>query len=154
MLFLTEIGGHIFLGIKDNKDIIGVYKDNIYKMKRDFANMCNNPEKINPTIYLTMKEYEINGKAILHVYVPESSNVHRTAGKVFDRNEDGDYEVFQPERIANIYLRKQEFYTENRIYPYAEISDLRKDLIQRAKQMAINRYGQNHIWTKWQMNKC
>lgn len=146
--FLIEIGGHIFLGIKDNREIIGVYKDNIYKMKRDFANLCNNPEKINPTMYLTMKEYEIDGKVVLHVYVPESSNVHRIAGKVFDRNEDGDYEVSQPERIANIYLRKQEFYTENRIYPYAELSDLREDLIQRAKQMATNRYGQNHSWAK------
>lgn len=115
-------------------------------MKRDFSNLCNNPEKINPTIYLKMKEYEINNKVILHVYVPESSNVHRTAGKVFDRNEDGDYEVSQAERIANIYLRKQEFYTENRIYPYAEMLDLRKDLIQRARQMAINRNGENHLW--------
>ena len=115
-------------------------------MKRDFANLCNNPEKISPTIYLTMNEYELDGKVILHVYVPESSNVHRTAGKVFDRNEDGDYEVTQAERIANIYLRKQEFYTENRIYPYAEMSDLRKDLIQRARQMAINRNGENHAW--------
>ncbi len=115
-------------------------------MKRDFANLCNNPEKIAPTIYLTMNEYEIGGKVILHVYVPESSNVHRTAGKVFDRNEDGDYEVTQAERVANIYLRKQEFYTENRIYPYAEMSDLRKDLIQRARQMAINRNGENHVW--------
>ncbi len=117
-------------------------------MKRDFANLCNNPEKIEPTIYLTMKEYEIGDKIILHVYVPESSNVHRTAGKVFDRNVDGDYEVVQAERIANIYLRKQEFYTENRIYPYAEMSDLRKDLIQRARQMAINRNGENPISCK------
>ncbi len=93
-----------------------------------------------------MREYEVDGKVILHVYVPESSNVHRTAGKVFDRNEDGDYEVTQAERVANIYLRKQEFYTENRIYPFAEMSDLRKDLIQRARQMAINRNGENHVW--------
>ena len=123
-----------------------MYKDSIYKMKRDFANLCNNPEKINPTIYLVMKEYEIDEKVILHVYVPESSNVHRTAGKVYDRNVDGDYEVTQAERIANIYLRKQEFYTENRIYPYAEMSDLRKDVIQRARQRAINRNGENHLW--------
>ena len=86
-------------------------------MKKDFVNLCNNPEKIDPTIYLNIKEYEINGKVILHIYVNESSSVHRTAGKVFDRNEDGDYEVKQQKRIANIYIRKQEFYTENKIYP-------------------------------------
>ncbi len=44
-------------------------------------------------------------KVILHVYVNESSNVHKVARKVFDRNEDGDYEVKQAERIANIYKR-------------------------------------------------
>ena len=75
-----------------------------------------------------------------------SSSVHRTNGKVFDRNEDGDYEVKTTERIANIYLRKQEFYTENKIFPYATIDDLRPDLIKKARQMAINRENKKHIW--------
>lgn len=115
-------------------------------MKKDFVNLCNNEQKINPTIYLNIKDYTYSDKTILHIYVNESSSVHKTNGKIFDRNEDGDYEVKQTERIANIYLRKQEFYTENKIFPYAKVSDLRQDLIQRAKRMAINRNGQNHVW--------
>lgn len=110
-------------------------------MKKDFVNLCNNSQKIDPTIYLNIKEYKVNDKIILHIYVNESSSVHRTNGKVFDRNEDGDYEVKQAERIANIYIRKQEFYTENKIFPYAKMSDLREDLIQRVRQMAINQMG-------------
>ena len=145
--FLNRNGGNIFLGISDEGKIIGVEEGSIINIKKDFANLCNNPQKIEPTIYLNIKEYELNGKIILHIYVNESSSVHRTNGKVFDRNEDGDYEVKQPERIANMYIRKQEFYTENKIFPYAEMTDLRKDLIQRARQMAINRNGQNHIWS-------
>lgn len=139
--FLNRNGGNIFLGIDDDGRIIGVDKQCIQKMKRDFANLCNNEQKINPTIYLNIKDYLINDKTILHIYVNESSSVHRTNGKVFDRNEDGDYEVKQAERIANIYIRKQEFYTENKIFPYAQMSDLRQDLIQRARKMAINRNG-------------
>lgn len=144
--FLNRNGGNIFLGVSDSGEVIGVNKEKISMMKKDFVNLCNNPEKIEPTIYLNINDYEINNKVILHIYVNESSSVHRTAGKVFDRNEDGDYEVKQAERIANIYIRKQEFYTENKIFPYAEMEDLRPDLIQRVRQMAINRNGQNHIW--------
>ena len=73
--------------------------------------------------------------------------VHKTKGIVFDRNEDGDYKVIIPERIANIYARKQSFYSENKVFPYAEISDLKPDLIKRARQMAINNSTKNHAWT-------
>ena len=146
--FLNRNGGNIFLGVDDDGSIIGVDENSVKNMKKDFANLCNNDQKINPTIYLNIKDYSINDKTILHIYVNESSSVHRTNGKVFDRNEDGDYEVKLAERIANIYIRKQEFYTENKIFPYAKMSDLRQELIQRARTMAINRNGQNHIWAK------
>ena len=55
--------------------------------------------------------------------------VHKTNGVIFDRNEDGDYKVTISERIANMYVRKQRFHTENRVFTYAEMSDLREDLI-------------------------
>ena len=58
-------GGHIFLGVKDNGTITGVDTNSIIKMKKDFANQCNNPQKINPTIYATLKEYEIEGTELL-----------------------------------------------------------------------------------------
>lgn len=115
-------------------------------MKKNFIDLCNNPEKIDPTIYLNIKEYEFQGKAIIHIYVHESSMVHKTAGIVFDRNEDGDYKVIRPERVANIYARKQNFYTENKVFPYAKMSHLREDLIKRARQMAINNTSKNHAW--------
>lgn len=144
--FLNRNGGHIFLGITDNGEIIGITEENIVKLKRDFINLCNNEEKINPTVYLNIREYEIEKKKILHIYVHESSMVHKTNGIVYDRNEDGDYRVTIPERIANIYARKQSFYTENKVFPYAEMSDLREDLIKRARQMAINNSTKNHSW--------
>lgn len=115
-------------------------------MKKDFISLCNNSQKIEPTIYLNIKEYEVQRKKILHIYVHESSMVHRTKEIVFDRNEDGDYKVTLSQRIANIYVRKQTFHTENRVFPYAEMSDLREDLIRRARQMAINNRTKNHVW--------
>lgn len=42
---LNRNGGHIFLGVKDNSEVIGVYKDYIKKMKNEFVDLCNNTEK-------------------------------------------------------------------------------------------------------------
>lgn len=147
---LNRNGGHIFLGVTDNREIIGVDKNSIEKMKKDFSNLCNNTQKISPTIYVKMNEYEYNGKTILHIYIPQSSTVHRTSGKIFDRNQDGDYEITNESLIESIYLRKQTDYSENRIYPFATMNDLRIDVIERVKQMAIENYHLNgkgqHPW--------
>ena len=39
--------------------------------------------------------------------------VHKTNNIVYDRNIDGDYKVIMQERIANIYIRKQDFYAKD-----------------------------------------
>ncbi|MDR1417917.1 MAG: hypothetical protein LBI80_01975 [Endomicrobium sp.] len=44
-----------------------------------------------------------------------------------------------------LYLRKQSSYSENKIFPYATISDLRMNLINRVKQMAVNQ-SKDHPW--------
>lgn len=144
--FLNRNGGHIFLGISDKGEIIGIDERNIKNMKKNFISLCNNSQKIEPTVYLNIREYEIRKKKILYIYVHESSEVHRTNGIVFDRNEDGDYKVTLSPRIANIYIRKQTFHAENRVFPYANMSDLREDLIKRARQMTINNSTKNHVW--------
>lgn len=86
----------------------------------------------------------------MHIYIPQSSTVHRTSGKIFDRNQDGDYEITNESLIESIYLRKQTDYSENRIYAFATMNDLRIDVIERVKQMAIENYHLNgkgqHPW--------
>ena len=144
---LNRNGGHIFLGVDDSKTPVGVYKDSIADMKKNFANLCNNPDKIFPTVYLEMKEYEIDSKHILYIYVYESSDVHKTAGKIFDRNEDGDYDISNnTSLISQLYIRKSSTYIENKIYPFATIEELRTDLISKARTMASNRVA-NHKWS-------
>ena len=34
---LNRNGGHIFLGVKDNGEIVGIYKEYIKKMQKDFV---------------------------------------------------------------------------------------------------------------------
>lgn len=143
---LNRNGGHIFLGVDDDGTILGIDEEYIPQMEKDFANLCNNPSKIEPTVYLNIYEYMVDNKIILYIPVHESSMVHKTNNIVYDRNIDGDYKGTIQERIANIYIRKQDFYTENKVFPFAEMSDLRPDLIKRARQMAINNSRKPHIW--------
>ena len=145
---LNRNGGHIFLGVGDNGKIIGVYKDYIKDMKKDFVSQCNNPEKLFPTAHLDIKEYVVEDRHILYIYVYESSDVHKTANKIYDRNEDGDFDITtNTALISNLYIRKSSTYIENKIYPFATINDLRQDLIEKARIMAVNRTA-NHPWSK------
>ena len=108
----------------------------------------NNPQKISPTVYLPVDEIEIGGKTILHVYVPESSQVHNTNRRIFDRNEDGDFNITNnTDLVAAMYIRKQREYTENTVFPYATASDLKQELIDRARIMATNR-SPHHPWER------
>lgn len=43
--FLNRNGGNIFLGISDNRNIIGIEKEKVDSLKKDFINLCNNPQK-------------------------------------------------------------------------------------------------------------
>ena len=146
--FLNRFGGDIFLGLKDDGTIIGVDKDKSKKIRADFVSAMNNPQKIFPTVYLPVDEFELDGKTILHVYVPESSQVHNTNRRIFDRNEDGDFDITDnTDLVAAMYIRKQREYTENTVFPYATENDLKQDLIDRARIMATNR-NPHHPWER------
>ena len=146
--FLNRFGGDIFLGLKDDGTIIGVDKDKSKKIRADFVSAMNNPQKIFPTVYLPVDEFELDGKTILHVYVPESSQVHNTNRRIFDRNEDGDFDITDnTDLVAAMYIRKQREYTENNVFPYATASDLKQELIDRARIMATNR-NPHHPWER------
>ena len=123
--FLNRSGGHLFLGVKNDKTIVGINEKYKEKIKQDFATMINNPTKISPTYYLTVKEFEIDGKIVLYVFVPESSQVHRCNGRIYIRNEDADLDITDnTSLVANLYFNKQNGYTENKIYPYADFNQL------------------------------
>ncbi len=144
--FLNRNGGELLLGVKDNGDIVGIDEASIDKIKKNFVTSMNNPQKISPTFYLSIEEIKIDGHTILYIYVPESSQVHRCNGKIFDRNEDGDFEITDNTNlVAEMYMRKQSTYAENRIYPFAKMSDLRSNLFIKVRKLASNERA-NHPW--------
>ena len=69
--FLNRNGGHIILGVNDNGKVTGLNKSALPKIKKDLVTSLNNPEKINPPLYIIPEEFEINGKTILYLSIPE-----------------------------------------------------------------------------------
>ncbi|MFA5167401.1 MAG: RNA-binding domain-containing protein [Candidatus Omnitrophota bacterium] len=146
--FLNRSGGELLLGVNDKGKITGVDPQATEQIKKDFVTAVNNEQKISPVFYLSIEEVRFAGKSVLYVLVPESSQVHRHNGKIFDRNEDGDFDVTRSAQLVSaMYLRKQTTYSENRVYSYVTLKDLRKDLIARIRKMAANQKA-NHPWAR------
>jgi ATP-dependent DNA helicase RecG len=144
--FLNTKGGEIILGVDDGRNIIGIAPDKIEAYKRDFANAINDPNKIFPTAYLEVEEYTIEGKRILYINIPEGSQVYKCDGKFYLRNHEGDYDITKNQNlVSNLFLRKSSTYSENRVFPYMTMEDLNEDVINKVRQMAVNR-NKNHPW--------
>ena len=60
---------------------------------------------------------------------------------------DSDVRVKSADQISLMFIRKQNRFSEQRIYPYLTEADLRLDLIQRAREMALAR-NPSHPWGK------
>jgi len=145
--FLNRNGGNLFLGINNAGKITGI--ENPEKTLNEFISLANNPQRLSPTFYFSPEIIEIGGKKIIYIYVPVSSQVHNTKGKIFDRNSDGDFDITNnSDLVSEMYLRKQTGYSENIIYPYAELSDLRKDLLERVRIMVRNKSGEDYLISK------
>lgn len=144
--FLNRKGGKIFLGVANNGKIEGVFEDSIKQLQIDFANGCNDSNQLSPTYYLTSEVIELDKKKIIYINIPESSQVHKTKNKIFDRNEDGDFEITNNSNlVSELYLRKQTTFSENKIFPFLSMSDFEIDLFSKIRTMAANQKA-NHVW--------
>jgi len=144
--FLNRGGGHLLLGVSDSGEVEGVLEDSIQSIINDIVFQANNPQLLNPPFYLTPEVVKIEDKSVIFVFVPESSQVHDVKGKIFDRNEDGDLEITRhSDQVTQLYLRKQSTYSENKIFPYVEITDFKEELFPRVRNLAKNERP-DHPW--------
>lgn len=144
--FLNRHGGTLLLGISDSSMVIGVDPDSLDSIKKDFVTSLNNPQKIHPPTYLSIDEIIVHNKIVLHIYIPESSQVHRCNGRIYDRNEDGDFDITDNTTlVSRLYHRKQATYSENKVYPHIGLHDLRKESINYARKLA-SAWTANHPW--------
>ena len=146
--FSNRYGGYILLGVKDNGDVIGVNSTAVQGMKKNFVNTLNNLQRFAPTLFLTLEEIVIDGNVILFAYIPVSSQIQSFGGRIYDRNEDGDFDITKSTQlIANLAVRKSTQFTERRVFPYAREEHLKLDeLIPVVKRRAENRRPE-HPWS-------
>ena len=143
--FLNRFGGDIYLGVENDGTVYGIPQNATQDVIKNFVKMVSNPEVINPTVYLVPEIIEYEGKKIVHIHVPPSSEVHSCKKVIYDRVDDADIKVTATSHIAALYIRKQNIFTEKKVYPYVREDDLRLDLLPRIRQRAVNRF-QDHEW--------
>ncbi|HDT12119.1 MAG TPA: HTH domain-containing protein [Candidatus Marinimicrobia bacterium] len=142
---LNRIGGDLLLGVKNNGEVVGVDPDYKDKLKTDLVNLSNNPTKIDPPFMLFPEEVLIHGRTVIYVRVPQSSQVHKTNQMIFDRNQDGDFQVKTHEATSRLYQRKSGYFTENKIFPYIQFYDFDQNVIQKARNL-IKSHRPDHPW--------
>ena len=144
--FSNRYGGYIIIGVKDSGIPIGLNRNMIKDMKKNFVNQLNNPDKMSPTLYLSIEEFEYDGMMLLWVYVPPTSTVEKCANRIYDRNEDGDMDITDsPIQLQNMYNRKSNTYVEHKIFPYVSLDDLRLDLMNKVRNLVKSRKP-DHDW--------
>ena len=145
--FLNRNGGKIILGVSDNKEVLGVDENKIEELSMQIANLSNNPQKLFPSFLLEPQIVNFKNEKLIYIFIPISSQVHKTAGKIFDRSADGDFELKTDEQIKNVYQRKSSHYSENTIYPFLKEIDFKPGIVDRARKlMKINR--PKHPWNE------
>ncbi len=143
--FPNQFGGDIFLGVLDDGTVEGVPERTATDNIRNFVKMVNNPDIISPTVYLVPEKIMHEGKCIIYIHVPPSSEVHRYKKVIYDRVDDADVRITSTSQIAAMYIRKQNIFTEKKIYPYIKMEHLRLDLLPLCRRRAFNK-RQNHPW--------
>ena len=146
--FLNRFGGELFMGVLDDGTVVGVPEKAAPDMVKNFIKVVSNPVLFSPTTYLIPEiiKYDEN-HTIIHVHIPPSAEVHSYKKVIYDRVDDADVKVTATGAIAQMYIRKQNIFTERKIYPYARMEDLRLDLLPKIRIMAQNHTGGQHPWT-------
>ncbi|MDR2267633.1 MAG: putative DNA binding domain-containing protein [Christensenellaceae bacterium] len=143
--FSNRYGGHLFLGVKDNRRVVGVNKDVVSQLKKDFIETLNDHRKTSPTLFLALDEIDYDGKIILHTYVPISTQVQLCNGRVFYRVQSCDVDITkESSRMQELYERKASIYPEREVFPYVTKNELRFDLVKRAQRMAAECFPEQH----------
>jgi ATP-dependent DNA helicase RecG len=143
--FLNRKGGYIFLGVKDNGKIEGIDEKFIPKMLKILANDINNTQVLMPTAFIETEVLDINDKKVICIYVPESFQAHSHKGFYYDRREDGDYKLTTHHLIAGLYLRKQDVYSENRVFPQLKITDFVAEDFDYVRNI-VSVFDKKHSW--------
>lgn len=143
--FANRQGGDLFLGISDDGSLLGIPQKAAMGIQRNIVNVVSNPRLFNTAPMIETEAIECDGQTVIRVWVPMGPAVYSYKGTIYDRVADADVRIVGVDQIAALYLRKQNTYSEQQVFPYVTASDLRTDVIDKARRLAIARRP-NHPW--------
>ena len=91
--FNNRNGGHILLGVNDKREVVGVGKEKVDKVIKEFTTAINNSQKMYPPLYLLPEVFNIDEKKVIYIRVPEGYQVCRHNGRIWDRSYEGDINI-------------------------------------------------------------
>lgn len=146
--FNNRVGGHILLGVTDDKEIVGIEEKYADKIIQDFLTAINNPELIYPTLYVIPEKVEIDGKILLYIFVPEGREVCQYKKAFWDRSYEGDINITKNQDLVyKLFARKRGESFVDRSYPALGMDFLDPMLIQKARKKAVAR-NKEHPWAE------
>ena len=143
--FANSFGGDVFLGVDDDGTIIGLREDQVLPVTRNILNVLNNPNAFDIPVPVDFEQIDIDGRSIVKLAVPNSPQMHSYKGSVYERRGDSDMVVRGSAPLAELCIRKQGIFTEQRVFENVALDDLRDDLIDRARAMATAK-RKDHPW--------
>lgn len=145
--FLNRDGGDLFLGITDDGKIVGVPENACESIIKNLIKVMNDPNLLDPPFCVLPETIDCTGRKVIRLHVPKSADVHRFKGVCYDRVFDADVKVRTTESITMMYLRKQNIFTERKVYQYVTMAELRTDLLPLVRRYAETKL-QGHPWGK------
>jgi len=145
--FLNRQGGDVLLGVENDGTVLGVPPKAAASMVKQIVNVMNDPNLWEPRFAVSPEIVAYEGKTLIRIHVPTGPDVYWFKGKCYDRVNEADVVVRGTSPIADMFIRKREIFTEQRIFPFVTKDDLRLDLLQRIRIMAQTAHGGSHPWT-------
>lgn len=145
--FANTFGGSVFLGVEDDGSVPGVNADSALAIKRNVINVTNNPKLFDSPVALEFEDLDYEGKPVIRIWIPPSPNMHRFKGDIYERMEDADVVVRSASRLAEICIRKQGLYTEQRVYKHVAPDDLKLEMLDEVRRRA-SRKQPDHEWAR------
>lgn len=132
-------------GVEDDGALGDIDPNNVLAITRNILNVVNNPNAFDVPVSLELEHIEVESRQVIKIAVPNSPQMHSYKGKVFERRGDADVVVRGSAPLAELCIRKQGIYTEQRIFEHVAFDDLRDDLINEARRLALVK-RKDHPW--------
>ncbi|MBO4320438.1 MAG: putative DNA binding domain-containing protein [Treponema sp.] len=143
--FANHYGGIILCGVLDDGTLNGIPSKAVTSMKKNFVNTISNPELFSPTLMLEPESIKIEDKVILYIKVPSSPDLHTYKKVIYDRVFESDIKISSTTKIAEMYIRKQNIFTEKKVFKYAGMSELEEGAIEKCRRLAVLK-NDEHPW--------